>query len=141
MSLRNQYQQYVRLISGTAERPDWAGTLSLEGRAAFRDEYLPYLVLTWGGDLVAMFPETCRRLAECGVALESFVPFFYSRPRTTADTFDYFRIKLSRFREFVEDRASSLPYRERHQIIEAVAKEAEAMLSDYSLINEDPPQP
>jgi hypothetical protein len=138
LPLDEQYRRYVAAITGAA--PDGADDVALAAEAieAYRRDYLTQLVLAWGGDLLEIFPETTRRLAEHGVGLEAFVPFFYSRPRPTAEPYDYFKIKLAIFQEFVVDRAAGLEAAAGAALTRLAADEAARTLADYDAINEDP---
>ena len=51
-----------------------------------------------------MFPQTCRALAERGVCLTEFVPFWFRSPRPLMHSYDFFLLKIERFFEFVTER-------------------------------------
>ena len=72
--LRRQYECYARVVSGQVEASQsglpsrWLEPGSLE---LYRDTYLPYEILHWGGDLYDMFPGTCGQLAHAGVEFDA----------------------------------------------------------------------
>lgn len=97
----------------------------------YRDQYLPYELLHWGGDLPEMFPRTCAALAAQGIDLAEFVPFWYATRRAVPAPFDFFLLKLDRFLAFVRAR---LP-----QDAEALAvaeREADDLRVAYACANE-----
>jgi hypothetical protein len=98
----------------------------------YRSIYLPYEILSWGGQVDAMFPKSCRRLEERGVPLSRFVPFWFSRPRMLSGPYDFFLVKIARFLEFVLKEAPELA---------AIAEqEADELRQAYGLANELPMQ-
>jgi hypothetical protein len=94
----------------------------------YRTGYLPYEILHWGGDLEAMFSESCRQLAARGVPLAAFVGFWFREPRPLTRTYDFFVLKIERFMEFVRNRAPDLEA--------AAMREAEELRRAYDLANE-----
>jgi hypothetical protein len=110
-ALGEAYDQYARVVVGRAkpEGPEWnqppACTEELE---TYRSVYLPHEILHWGGDVEAMFPESCRRLNERGVPLSRFVPFWFRQPRPLSGPYDFFLLKIERFLEFVREAAPEL---------------------------------
>jgi uncharacterized protein len=72
--------------------------------ARYQRAYLPYEILTWGGDLEAMFPETCRVLDRHGVPAHRFVSWWFEQPRPSLESYDFFLLKLERFVDFVTER-------------------------------------
>ncbi|MDR4478282.1 MAG: DUF692 family protein [Nitrospira sp.] len=107
-TLSRQYQAYVRFVSGRPSQPSVSMTEeptllggSLDDLNRYREIYLPYELLHWGGELQDMFPKTCRMLAETLLPLERFVPFWFSRPRSEENDYDFFLLKIDRFVEFV----------------------------------------
>lgn len=107
-ALGEAYDQYARVVvgQGEPEGPEWnlppACTEELE---TYRSVYLPYEILHWGGDVEAMFPESCRRLNERGVPLSRFVRFWFRQPRPLSGSYDFFLLKIERFLEFVREEA------------------------------------
>jgi uncharacterized protein (UPF0276 family) len=94
----------------------------------YRQTYLPYEVIHWGGDVADMFPETCARLCEAGIDLRDFVAFWFGAPRIQNDLYDFFLLKIERFMEFVAHRTPSLSATAR--------SEADELRRDYHLANE-----
>src|SRR3990167_725254 len=65
--LTEAYDRYVRIVSGRAEPagPDWTAPVAcFDDLDWYRTRYLPYEILHWGGDVEAMFPQTCRGLGD-----------------------------------------------------------------------------
>ena len=109
--LRDDYTRYAQIISGQvpATGPEWQETTDdATGMTRYRTVYLPYEILHWGGDLVEMFPQTCRVLAERGINLAEFVTFWFRFPRPLTHSYDFFLLKIERFLEFVTERALDL---------------------------------
>lgn len=130
-ALGEAYDQYARVVAGRTkpEGPEWnqppACTEELE---TYRSVYLPYEILHWGGEVEAMFPESCRRLNERGVPLSKFVPFWFRQPRPLSGTYDFFLLKIERFLEFVHEEAPEL---------DGIAeREADELRRAYSSANE-----
>lgn len=102
--LLRQYDLYARVVTG-ATRADELSSLESEPGALERytRAHLPHEILTWGGALRDMFPETCRRLAYAGVSLDAFVDYWVREPRQARDAYDFFLLKLDRFPAFVRE--------------------------------------
>ncbi|MBK7487904.1 MAG: DUF692 family protein [Nitrospira sp.] len=131
-SLRNQYQGYVRFVTtGQAlppsEHPSLLGG-SLDNLGRYRKTYLPHELLHWGGELKDMFPRTCSLLIAAHLPLERFVSFWFSRPRTDEQDYDFFLLKIDRFVEFVAHDCPSAAV--------TVMEEAEEMRMAYRTANE-----
>ncbi|MDE3018777.1 MAG: DUF692 family protein [Nitrospirota bacterium] len=122
-SLRRQYGAYAKLATGqdVSLLPLLVGEAS--GLDRYRQGYLPHEILHWGGDLVAMFPATCRALEQAGIALELFVQFWFREPRPSDAPYDFFLLKIGRFVEFVQ---TTLP-----QARATVLREAEELRGAY----------
>ena len=71
-----------------------------EGLELYRTQYLPYEILTWGGDLRMMFPRGCQLLDEHNVPLRSFCDFWFSQSRPSEVLYDFFLVKIEMFEEF-----------------------------------------
>jgi hypothetical protein len=129
--VRKAYDRYARVVSGRMDPAgdEWTGPFAcLEDLDRYRSVYLPYEIVRWGGDVEAMFPEVCCRLAERGVDLSRFVSFWFREPRASAGSYDFFLIKIERFLEFVHEAAPEL---------DAVAAgEAEELRRAYAAANE-----
>ena len=109
--LANAYDRYARVVSGRAEptTDEWIGpTGCADDLSYYRAAYLPFEILHWGGDVEAMFPNTCRELIVRGVALGQFVTYWFRAPHPEVGSYDFFEIKIERFLEFVEEVASDL---------------------------------
>ena len=130
--LQRQYGTYVQFV--TTQNP---GSMpvdlsllggSLENLPRYRDSYLPHELLHWGGDLQDMFPKTCRALSEAQIPLARFVPFWFSRPRSEQEDYDFFLLKIDRFVEFVGETCLSASA--------IVDGEAEELRAAYRAANE-----
>lgn len=71
--------------------------------ALYQQRYLPHEILHWGGDLRAMFPETCRLLDRAGLPLSQFVSYWFREPRVSDVPYDFFLMKIDRFVRFVQE--------------------------------------
>jgi len=104
--LAGQYALYAQIVTGRAA----TGLPVLGGDASalplYIEHYLPHEILKWGGAVREMFPETCRDLDRAGIALDAFVRFWFREPRApggTAQAYDFFLLKITRFVEFVRE--------------------------------------
>jgi uncharacterized protein (UPF0276 family) len=105
--LRDDYVRYAQIISGqvAVTGPEWQEVAAeASGLTRYRTSYVPHEILHWGGDLAEMFPQTCRVLAERGIGLTEFVPFWFRSPRPLTHSYDFFLLKIERFFEFVTER-------------------------------------
>lgn len=131
-ALREQYRAYVQFVATEQPLP-MSEHLSLLGGSLddlnrYRGIYLPHEVLHWGGELHDMFPRTCSRLATAHLPLERFVSFWFSRPRTDEQDYDFFLLKIERFVEFVAHDCPSAAV--------TVKEEAEELRAAYRAANE-----
>jgi hypothetical protein len=100
-----QYQDYIELVTRQVRsRPD----LIREVNAGMDDElheyttqYLPYEIISWGGDLREMFPQTCQMLEQHGFSLDQFVEFWFAHSRASESQYDFFLLKIHLFVEFL----------------------------------------
>ncbi|SLM46687.1 conserved protein of unknown function [Nitrospira japonica] len=109
--LEKQYVRYARTASGllSPSGPEWQAVQEDgAGLARYTAGYLPNEILRWGGQLTDMFPDTCRLLAEAGIVLDEFVPWWFRDVRVASESYDFFLLKISRFQEFVCERAPQL---------------------------------
>jgi uncharacterized protein len=129
------YDRYARVAVGRSEPegPEWnLPTACADELETYRSIYLPYEILSWGGQVDTMFPQSCRLLEERGVPLARFVPFWFRRPRALSGPYDFFLVKIERFVEFVLEEAPELaPVAER---------EADELRRAYEHANEPPLQ-
>jgi hypothetical protein len=129
------YDRYARVVAGRAEPegPEWDYYPGdKEGLALYRSTYLPYEILHWGGDVEAMFPESCRRLKDRGVAISRLVPFWFRQPRPLSGSYDFFLLKIDRFLEFVHEEAPDVD--------DLAEREAGELRRAYHAANEPPLQ-
>jgi len=109
--LQTDYVRYARIASGQEppDGPEWkAVTDDPSGLERYIHVYLPHEILHWGGELIDMFPETCKGLKEQGLPLDDFVPWWFQRSRPADRPYDFFLLKIDRFVEFVAERAPLL---------------------------------
>lgn len=134
-SLSDAYDLYAQIVSGRAEPvgPNWmAPTACVDDLDWYRTKYLPYEILHWGGDVEAMFPETCRELAGRRIAIDGFVSYWFRLPHPVTRSYDFFEVKIDRFVEFVSEEASDLE--------PLVQREAAELRLAYQAANEGPLQ-
>ena len=102
----------------------------------YRAKYLPYEILHWGGDIDAMFPETCRALAGQQISLDGFVSYWFHLPHPVTRSYDFFDVKIDRFVDFVRELAldlEPLAQREATELRLAYQAASEAPLSTASI--------
>lgn len=129
--LHDDYLYYAQIISGQAPAGGIEWREAAEdpaGLTAYRTSYLPYEILHWGGDLAEMFPQTCRILSERGVCLVEFVAFWFRLPRPLTQSYDFFLLKIERFREFVAEAAP--------EALDCVEQESAILRQAYADANE-----
>lgn len=129
--LKDAYDHYVRVLTGKAEPvgAEWKQSSAYaEELDRYRAGYLPHEILHWGGELEDMFVESCRRLKERGLSIEGFVTFWFREPRSSAESYDFFLLKVERFVEFVREVAPDLQG--------MVEKEARELRLAYRSVNE-----
>jgi len=134
-ALAAAYERYALVAAGRSEPegPEWnLPTTCVDELETYRSIYLPYEILSWGGQVDTMFPQSCRRLEEQGVPLSRFVSFWFQRPRARSGPYDFFLVKIDRFVEFVLEEAPELA---------AMAEqEADELRRAYDFANEPPIQ-
>ncbi|MCA9500678.1 MAG: DUF692 family protein [Nitrospira sp.] len=100
-----QYGEYLALVRGVLSSPpdtpsQWDADLN-NGLLVYASQYLPYEILSWGGDVRVMFPNVCDLLDQYGIALKQFVDFWFAHPRTSEPEYDFFLLKIDVFVEFI----------------------------------------
>lgn len=125
------YERYAGVVSGRAEPagPEWSSRVAChEHLDTYRQDYLPYEILQWGGEIETMFPATCRGLADRAVSLSRFLSFWFREPRPLDGSYDFFLLKIERFLAFVHEEAPDY---------DALAgREASALREAYRFANE-----
>ena len=138
-SLTEAYDRYAQVVSSRAEPvgPNWmAPTACMEELDWYRTTYLPYEILHWGGDVEAMFPQTCRGLGERHIGLDGFVSYWFRLPHPVTRSYDFFDVKIDRFVDFVRELAPDLEplaQREATELRQAYQAASEAPLSTASI--------
>ena len=131
--LEAAYERYARVAAGRSEPegPEWSLPAACADELdTYRSIYLPYEILSWGGQVDAMFPQSCRGLEERGVLLSRFVSFWFRQPRVLSGSYDFFLVKIERFVEFVLEVAPDLAA--------VVEQEADELRRAYDHANESP---
>ena len=103
--LEKQYREFAYLVSGKMplQESRLPSDQVVEGAfALYTRAYLPYEILSWGGDLRVLFPESCRRLMERGIDLARFVNFWFEGPSVSHEPYNFFLLKLCSFVDFVK---------------------------------------
>jgi hypothetical protein len=132
-ALGADYDRYARVVTGQVEPegPEWSQrTACIDELDTYRSVYLPYEILTWGGEVSTMFPDTCGQLVARGVLLSRFIPFWSHRPQPVSGSYDFFLVKISRFLEFVREVAPEL--------VDVAEREAWVLCEAYDLANKLP---
>ena len=109
--LEADYVRYAQIASGQRPPagPSWSAVVeNPSGLERYVRDYLPHEILRWGGDIAAMFPQTCKALAEQGIPLGQFVPWWLRRSKPADRPYDFFLLKIDRLLEFVAERAPVL---------------------------------
>jgi uncharacterized protein (UPF0276 family) len=107
-----QYRAYAELVAGVI--PVDESVVPLPGPRPdppalkeYREGYLPFEILRWGGDLRSMFPGTCLLMEDAGVPLERFLTFWFRGAPEREDRYDFFHLKVDRFLAFIRDACPS----------------------------------
>ena len=130
--LDHDYRRYAALLT-TGDHRAVAGEIALmagveDDLSRYREVYLPYELLHWGGDLEQMFPATCAALRQARVDLERFVAFWVQDSKPETAPFDFFLLKIERFLEFVAKVCPS--------VVAEAQREAEELRVAYHAANE-----
>ena len=127
--LTSQYRDYVALVTGKVQSrldlsKEWEEGVSKE-LGYYATQYLPYEILSWGGDVRVLFPRTCQLLDHYGVSLNQFVEFWFAHARTSEAEYDFFLLKIHLFVEFLDQ---VLP-----QVVSPVKEEAGLLFQGYDV--------
>lgn len=127
--LIRQYRDYVDLVTGKVKSrldipKEWNEGVGNE-LGYYATQYLPYEVLSWGGDVREMFPQTCQLLDRHGISLNQFVEFWFAHARTSESEYDFFLLKIHLFVDFLDQ---VLP-----RPVSPVKQEAELLLQGYGV--------
>jgi hypothetical protein len=130
-ALAQDYAQYAAVVTGQEGIESCGPILDLgdqqEGVAYYRQVYLPYEILHWGGELHDMFPRTFELISQSHVDMNDFVAFWFSRPRAAPVPYDFFLLKVEYFVEFV---ATIMP-----DAVAVASEEAEELRAAYDAAN------
>ncbi|MHB8482434.1 MAG: hypothetical protein ACYDBV_06835 [Nitrospiria bacterium] len=138
--LKKQYQDYLELITGKVdiEKSPLASMVYPRGKnplQVYQTDYLKDQILHWGGVIEELFPKTCGMLKEEGVLLDEFVSFFYKTPGPVGLPYDYFKIKLDRFKASVFETGQRFSPPKKERLLSAVEQEVREMLAAYTSFN------
>ena len=131
LSLEEAYTRYAQILSGRQPLtgPEWQQvTEDPAGLGRYVHEYLPHEILHWGGEVTEMFPDTCRALAEAGIALDGLVAWWFQAARPVDRPYDFFLLKIERVLKFVGERAPAL--------VNQAQREADALRLAYAEAND-----
>jgi uncharacterized protein len=125
--LTRQYMDYVELATGKvrgscALPQEWNEGVD-EGLNYYASQYLPHEIISWGGDVRVMFPQTCQLLDQYGVSLNRFVEFWFAHSRKSESEYDFFILKTHLFVDFLRQ---VLP-----QAVSTAKQEAELISQGY----------
>ncbi len=103
--LTYQYRRYMGLVREVLSNRldvliEWDADMS-KGLHVYATQYLPYEILSWGGDVRVMFPNACDILDQYGISLKQFVEFWFVLPRISESEYDFFLLKIDLFVEFI----------------------------------------
>ena len=82
-----------------------------------------------------MFPETLQMLGEQGTTPDEFIDWFFRTRGEKREPYDFFKIKLDRFRRFALEQGGSLNPEKRESITRAVEREYHEMMAAYLQFN------
>src|ERR1700693_4929466 len=101
----------------------------------FQRDYLVDQVLNWSGRIEELFPATVQILSEYGVRLESFIPWFLGGQSAGGRSFDFFIIKLDRFREFALEKSRTLKGAKAEGLAHEAEREYREIMEAYFQFN------
>lgn len=105
-TLTSQYKNYVELVTGHVRSrhniPQIGDAEMGEELRDYATQYLPYEIISWGGDMRGMFPHTCQMLDQHGFSLYQFVEFWFAHSRASEPEYDFFLLKIHLFVEFLD---------------------------------------
>ncbi len=133
--LTRQYRDYVALVTGKGRSrrdipKEWYEGM-VEGLDYYATRYLPHEIMSWGGDVRGMFPQTCQLLDQHGVSLNQFVEFWFAYSRRSESQYDFFLLKIHLFVEFL---SQVLP-----DALSTVKDEAEFLAQGYAVACQSSP--
>ncbi|MHB8481861.1 MAG: hypothetical protein ACYDBV_03870, partial [Nitrospiria bacterium] len=101
----------------------------------YQTDYLKDQILRWGGVIEEIFPKTCGMLKEEGILLDEFISFFYKTPGPVDLPYDYFKIKLDRFKAFVFETGRRFDPSKKERFLTAIEQEGREILEAYTSFN------
>ena len=140
VALQKQYLDYLKLITGQCplEKSPLISLVQLENwnsLSIFQKDYLKEQILNWSGVIEEIFSETCKILKEEEINIENFVSFFHSTPLPIESRYDFFLIKLDRFKEFVYSISKEIPPGVRSNLLSTLEKEYQDCRDGYLSFN------
>jgi uncharacterized protein (UPF0276 family) len=131
ITLGRDYAQYADVVTGQDATGSFGSMVESgdqrEGLAYYRQVYLPYEILHWGGELRDMFPRTFELICRRHVDVRDFVTFWFGRARPATVPYDFFLLKIEYFVEFI---ATAIP-----DAVAVAVEEAEELRIAYDSAN------
>jgi hypothetical protein len=139
-TLQDQYLEYFRLITGRAvpEKSTLAAMVKLENPEAlenYRNDYLKDQILNWSGIVEEIFCETVLEMKKAGIELDQFISYFHQEPLPLETEYDFFKIKLDRFKAFIIEMSETADSPTRQKLLAIVEKEFTACWEAYLSFN------
>lgn len=101
----------------------------------YGNDYLRDQILNWGGVVEEIFCETVLEMKKAGIDLDHFVTFFHQEPFPLETEYDFFKIKLDRFRAFVATKGEYTEPATRQKLLATVEREYTACWEAYLSFN------
>jgi uncharacterized protein len=131
IALGRNYAQYADVVTGQKATGSFGAMVESgdqrEGVAYYRQVYLPYEILHWGGELRDMFPRSFELVSQRHVDMMDFVTFWFGRTRPATGPYDFFLLKVEYFIEFI---ATAMP-----DVLAMAAEEAAELRAAYDAAN------
>jgi hypothetical protein len=138
-TLQKQYRDYLDLIKGNCDLlesplcPMFQG--SENALPQYRTDYLNDQIVNWGGVVEEIFFETCKELKGEKIEMNEFVSFFHQTLLPPKTEFDFFKIKLDRFKEFVYEISQFVEPAKKAKLRSVAEQEFKACFEAYRSFN------
>lgn len=140
-NLEGLYRDYFNAVTGCLPEKESAIFRMFQFSPAtgsllpFQRDYLGDQVLNWSGRIEEIFPITVQILAENNISLESFIPWFFGGQSAGGRSYDFFIIKLDRFREFALEISWSLNGGKSEMLAREAEREYQDVMEAYLQFN------